>query len=388
MRFITWLLTYAVALAARPGSSTASGSSGASQPFRAEVEDKWFDWLLVSLIFGAISSFVKPILQILSIPFIIITLGLFLLVINAGMLLLTGWLAEQFDIGFHVDGFWTAVGGAIVITIVTWMVDGFLQRRAGSSCDGSRPAPAARARAATPITFVCLGNICRSPMAHVVLEAKLEEAGLADRVEVTSSGTGGWHVGDPMDQRAAATLTARRLRPHAGTAPASTTRPATAVRPGAGHGRAPTSPTSAAADDRVRLFRDFDPVDSGCGRAGPVLRWTRRVRGGPAHGRAHHRGDRGRAAAASTPCDDPPAAGRQARRGAPRLLGGGHGTGRRRRHLHRHPDAAQRRHHRADEDATRTPPRASSTPRCAACAGWRRPAGSPSPRCSPPTTSA
>ena len=50
--------------------------------------------------------------------------------INACMLLLTGWLAEQFDLGFHVDGFWTAVGGAIVITIVTWIVDGFLQRRA------------------------------------------------------------------------------------------------------------------------------------------------------------------------------------------------------------------------------------------------------------------
>jgi putative membrane protein len=69
---------------------------------------------------------VKPILQILSIPFIIITLGLFLLVINAGMLLLTGWFAKQFDLGFHVNGFWTAVGGAIVITIVTWIVDGFM----------------------------------------------------------------------------------------------------------------------------------------------------------------------------------------------------------------------------------------------------------------------
>jgi protein-tyrosine phosphatase len=43
-------------------------------------------------------------------------------------------------------------------------------------------------------------------MAHVLLEAKVEEAGLADRVEVSSSGTGGWHVGDPMDERAAATL--------------------------------------------------------------------------------------------------------------------------------------------------------------------------------------
>lgn len=57
----------------------------------------------------------------------------------------------------------------------------------------------------TRVALVCLGNICRSPMADVVLEAKLHDAG-ADDVEVTSSGTGDWHVGEPMDQRAARTL--------------------------------------------------------------------------------------------------------------------------------------------------------------------------------------
>jgi protein-tyrosine phosphatase len=56
------------------------------------------------------------------------------------------------------------------------------------------------------IALVCLGNICRSPMAHVVLEDRLARAGLADRVVVASSGTGEWHVGRPMDERAAATL--------------------------------------------------------------------------------------------------------------------------------------------------------------------------------------
>ncbi|MDF1705707.1 MAG: low molecular weight phosphotyrosine protein phosphatase [Aeromicrobium sp.] len=56
------------------------------------------------------------------------------------------------------------------------------------------------------VTFVCLGNICRSPTAHVVLEARLADAGLADRVTVTSSGTGGWHTGEPMDPRTASTL--------------------------------------------------------------------------------------------------------------------------------------------------------------------------------------
>ena len=56
------------------------------------------------------------------------------------------------------------------------------------------------------VALVCLGNICRSPMAHVVLAERLATAGLDDRVEVASSGTGGWHAGEPMDRRAASVL--------------------------------------------------------------------------------------------------------------------------------------------------------------------------------------
>ena len=56
------------------------------------------------------------------------------------------------------------------------------------------------------IALVCLGNICRSPMAHVVLEKRIAAAGLDDRVAVTSAGTGDWHTGQPMDRRAAAVL--------------------------------------------------------------------------------------------------------------------------------------------------------------------------------------
>jgi protein-tyrosine phosphatase len=56
------------------------------------------------------------------------------------------------------------------------------------------------------LEVTCLGNICRSPMAHVVLEQRLADAGLADDVVVTSSGTGGWHEGEAMDERAAAAL--------------------------------------------------------------------------------------------------------------------------------------------------------------------------------------
>ena len=58
------------------------------------------------------------------------------------------------------------------------------------------------------VVFVCSGNICRSPIAEKVFAAELERAGLADGVRVTSAGTGGWHVGDPADERAAAVLRA------------------------------------------------------------------------------------------------------------------------------------------------------------------------------------
>ncbi|HEX4790736.1 MAG TPA: low molecular weight protein-tyrosine-phosphatase [Actinospica sp.] len=59
------------------------------------------------------------------------------------------------------------------------------------------------------VTFVCTGNICRSPMAEHVLRGRLGREGLGARVEVDSSGTGGWHVGDPADHR-----TVRVLRRH------------------------------------------------------------------------------------------------------------------------------------------------------------------------------
>jgi protein-tyrosine phosphatase len=63
-------------------------------------------------------------------------------------------------------------------------------------------------RATYRVGLICLGNICRSPMAEVVLAAKLADAGLDDRVEVASSGTGDWHMDDPMDRRAMAHLAA------------------------------------------------------------------------------------------------------------------------------------------------------------------------------------
>ncbi len=59
------------------------------------------------------------------------------------------------------------------------------------------------------LLVVCLGNICRSPMAEGALRARIEEAGLGRRIEVDSAGTGDWHVGEPPDRRAIATAAAK-----------------------------------------------------------------------------------------------------------------------------------------------------------------------------------
>jgi len=75
--------------------------------------------LLVALVFGLVNAVARPILTLLSCPLIVVTLGLFLLVINALMLWLTSWLSDKFALGFHVDGFVTALLGGLVIGIVS-----------------------------------------------------------------------------------------------------------------------------------------------------------------------------------------------------------------------------------------------------------------------------
>jgi putative membrane protein len=125
MRFLSWLVTTALAVAAAAWLLDGIRFRGPTQ-WPDEFTEKLLPLLLVSLILGIVTSFVKPILTILSIPFIIVTLGLFLLVINAAMLRLTSWLAGELDIGFTVTGWWPAIGGAIVITVTTWVVDGVI----------------------------------------------------------------------------------------------------------------------------------------------------------------------------------------------------------------------------------------------------------------------
>jgi putative membrane protein len=77
----------------------------------------------VAIIFGLVNAIVRPILRLLTLPLVVLTLGLFLLVLNALMLLLTEWIANQFDLAFHVDGFWSALLGALIITVVSFLIN-------------------------------------------------------------------------------------------------------------------------------------------------------------------------------------------------------------------------------------------------------------------------
>ncbi|HET6939376.1 MAG TPA: phage holin family protein [Nocardioides sp.] len=122
IRFLTWLATTAVAVAVAALLIDGIYFTGPVHG-QDEIKHKLLPLLFVALILGVVTSFVKPVLTFLSIPLIVVTLGLFLVLINAAMLKLTSWLADKLDIGFHVEGFWPAVGGAIVITLVTWIVD-------------------------------------------------------------------------------------------------------------------------------------------------------------------------------------------------------------------------------------------------------------------------
>ncbi len=88
----------------------------------------WVGFLGVALVFGVVNAFVKPVLALLSIPFILLTLGLFLLVINALVLWLTSAIAGAVGLGFRVEGFGAAFLGALVVSVVNLVLSAFAAR--------------------------------------------------------------------------------------------------------------------------------------------------------------------------------------------------------------------------------------------------------------------
>jgi putative membrane protein len=86
------------------------------------TRNDWVTLLIGAFIFGLVNAVIRPILILLSLPLEILTLGLFIFVINAFMLLLTSWIAQAVGVGFRVDKFLAALLGALIISIVSFVL--------------------------------------------------------------------------------------------------------------------------------------------------------------------------------------------------------------------------------------------------------------------------
>lgn len=120
MRILTWLIVNALALGAAVWLFDGITLTGGTDT------DKFVKLVVVGAIFGLITSFVRPLVRLLSLPLIILTLGLMLLVINAFMLMLTSAISDSLDLGFNVDGFWVALFGSIVISLASIVLESVL----------------------------------------------------------------------------------------------------------------------------------------------------------------------------------------------------------------------------------------------------------------------
>ncbi|MFH1702236.1 MAG: phage holin family protein, partial [Nitrospirota bacterium] len=80
---------------------------------------EWWKMIIIGAVFGIVNSLIRPIVKFFTFPFIILTLGLFTFIINALMLLLTESLSESFSLGLQIHGFWPALWGALIVSIVS-----------------------------------------------------------------------------------------------------------------------------------------------------------------------------------------------------------------------------------------------------------------------------
>src|ERR1051326_3677364 len=107
---LRWLVNAVALLAAAfvvPGIRLSAGGRPGS--------NEWVTLAVVALIFGVVNAIIRPVVVLLTLPLTLITLGLFMFVVNALMLMLTGRIAHAFHLGFRVDGFGSALLGALVI---------------------------------------------------------------------------------------------------------------------------------------------------------------------------------------------------------------------------------------------------------------------------------
>ena len=121
MKFVIWVVINALGVGAAVWLFEDISLAGADTR-----TDKVLTLLAVGLILGVVNSVVRPVVNLLSLPLIILSLGLMLIVTNALMLLLTSKIADALDVHFHVEGFWTAVWGGIVVSIASMIAAAIL----------------------------------------------------------------------------------------------------------------------------------------------------------------------------------------------------------------------------------------------------------------------
>jgi putative membrane protein len=122
MRIIIWVVVNTLALGVAAWLFEGITLTGDSDTNRV------LELLVVGVIFGLITAFVRPIVNLISLPLIVLTFGLMLLVVNALMLMLTSAISGGLDLGFHVDGFWTALWGSIVVSLASIILESLFRR--------------------------------------------------------------------------------------------------------------------------------------------------------------------------------------------------------------------------------------------------------------------
>lgn len=118
-RFFASAAALAVATWLLPGISTDVG---------ADTWAKVWTVVAVAAIFGIVNSVVKPLFKFAAAPLILISLGLFLLVINAALLMLVSWLAEHLGLAWHVNDWGSAFWGALIVSVVSFVLNAFFKR--------------------------------------------------------------------------------------------------------------------------------------------------------------------------------------------------------------------------------------------------------------------
>lgn len=119
IRFLASALALAVATWLVPGIDVANDAA----------ETQVLTLIAVAAIFGLVNSIVKPLFKLVTAPLLVITLGLFLLVINAVLLMLVSWLAGLLGLAWHVDSWGSAFLGALIVSVVSFLLNAFLGKR-------------------------------------------------------------------------------------------------------------------------------------------------------------------------------------------------------------------------------------------------------------------